>query len=241
MKNRIQVAVLCLLVSVFPDVDLRGQEQEGIERAVSAMMGEVDRGVLLEHYRHLRMEIVKGRLEQAMVRMKMDHADDSDRAEIQKMLAMQSERLALLGEHIELTRRELVEVVRLSVQAGGKVPAPGKSGMLFDGVWRGEAPDGDSIRMEIGGGRARFNRPGVDEHWFDCDFRVEQRDDGLWNVTLRIDKGSEGEVLGKVSLGLAKVGEDELVWALGEPGEGERPDSLDRAAAGAPLLRMRRE
>jgi hypothetical protein len=95
----------------------------------------------------------------------------------------------------------------------------------FNGRWEGHDDEGAVMKLFIERERARLSveAEGV---WFETSFEAEPRDDGLWEVALRILEGSEGDYEGKVSLGLAKVSEDRLIMALSEPGKERRPNSL---------------
>jgi len=203
------------------------------------LVAEIDQSVLTEQYHHVQMEAFKARMELQMIRLKMRHASGPERESVEQALGIQEARLELLEELTVRTREELIHVtmerVELETQAGHPEHRQGQ----FEGSWSGQAPDGELVNLTIRGDHARLESGSGDE-WFETEFHADERDDGLWNVALRIVECSDGDYKGKTSLGLAELGDGRLVMALGEPGTDSRPTSMDAGTEEAQVIHLER-
>jgi hypothetical protein len=203
---------------------------------------EIDQEVLAEQYRHARMEAFKARMELETVRLKLRHAADRERMQGEQALGVHEARMELLERLVAQTREELIhrtmELVEVETEIDHLVahqddhPAEHHDSAAkhhlgeFEGTWKGRDDEGAVIQLHIQGEHARLEVE-AENVWFETEFEAQPRDDGLWNVAMRIVDGSEGDYAGQVSLGLAELDGPRLVMALCEPGEDRRPASLN--------------
>jgi hypothetical protein len=217
------------------------------------ILAEVDEEILIEQYRHLQMEYYKARVEFQSTRIKLRHVSEAERNEAQaeKIMAAMEERMEMFDRLVAEMRERIIDLhvewAELEEAVGAEWEEEGEEGEEWeegeegeegeeamapihklDGKWIGHEKGSDAlIRLMIDGEHARFEAEEEGE-WYEGELALEREGEHFWEFKFRIERCPAPQYEGKVSLGLASIQEDRFVLAANEPGNPNRPSSLDR-------------
>jgi hypothetical protein len=219
----------CLLALLLTVPSLSAAEPGALKAEASRhadnVIREIQLETTLEHYRHVRNELFKARLDDQMARLKASH---SDQELGEADLAMRRGRLEILEETSARLERRIRELILQTAEIHAEAEADRAEANAHEkhGRWVGTSQDDSEelhLVLELEGDGGRFV---IEEGDHRLTGSVEIQGEQI-DLVVKETSDNLKEYVGKLSRGLCRRVEDRLAVVLNEPGRPERPTKLE--------------